>query len=78
VRSCATEVALCAVSIDSNVQASRGSLGIVFAVGLKCIDEGVGGIIGLLELIGLDLRGLFESLSGLDVYSRILSVSVSE
>lgn len=77
-RSCTAEVTLGAVSVDSNVQASRGSLGIFLAVGLKGIDEGVGGIIGLLELIGLNLRGLFESLSGLQVYSRIMSAPVSE
>jgi hypothetical protein len=78
VRSRTSEVTLSTISVDGHVQAFRSSLGIVFAVGLEGIDEGVGGIIGLLKLVCLDLRGLFESLSGLKVYCRILSASVSE
>ena len=77
-RSCAAEVTLGTVSVDSNVQAPRGSLGIVLAVGLEGVDESVGSIIGLLELIGLNLRRLFESLSGLEVYNRIVSAVVSD
>lgn len=77
-RSRTSEVTLSAISVDGHVQAFRSSLGIVFAVGLEGIDEGVGGIIGLLELVGLDLRGLFKSLSGLKICCRTLSASVSE
>lgn len=77
-RSRTSEVTLSAISVDGHVQAFCSSLGIVLAVGLEGIDEGVGGIIGLLELVGLDLRGLFKSLSGLKVCCRILLASVSE
>lgn len=66
VGSCAAEITLGAVSVDSDVQASRSSLGIVFAVGLEGIHEGVGSVIGFLQLVGLNLGGLFKSLSGLE------------
>jgi hypothetical protein len=67
VGSCAAEITLGAVSVDSDVKASRSSLGIVFAVGLEGIDEGVGSVIGFLQLVGLNLCGLFKSLSGFKV-----------
>jgi|SRR6478609_5857710 hypothetical protein len=67
VGSCAAEITLGAVSVDSDVQASRSSLGIVFAVGLEGIHEGVGSVIGFLQLVGLNLRSLFKSLSSFEV-----------
>jgi len=43
-------------------------LGVLLAVRLEGVDEGVGGIVRLVELVGLYLRGLLEGLAGVDVY----------
>jgi hypothetical protein len=68
VRSSAAEVTLGAVSVDGHVQTPGGGLGIVLAVGLEGVDEGVCGVIGLLELLGLDLCGLLKGLAGFDIF----------
>lgn len=68
VRSSAAKVTLGAVSVDSHIQTPGGGLGIVLAVGLEGIDEGVCGVIGLLELLGLDLCGLLKGLARLDIF----------
>lgn len=42
---CSSEIALDAVSIHSDLEASDGVAGGILAVGLEGVDEGVGGIV---------------------------------
>lgn len=66
----AAEVALGTVLVDGDVEAAHGRLGVDLSVGLERVDESVGGVVGLLQVLGLDGRGLFESLASLGDCSR--------
>lgn len=57
------EVALGAVLVDAELDTSCGILGALCAVDLECVDVGVGGIVGLVQVLDLDLCSLLEGLS---------------
>lgn len=67
----AAKVALGAVPIDGDVQTPHGGLGIVLAVDLEGVDEAVGGVVGLVEVLGLDVGGLLEGLASFDVCGSV-------
>lgn len=66
----AAEVALGAVLVHGDVEAADSGFGILLTVGLEGVDEGVGGVVGLFEVVGLDLSRLLECLAGLAVWSH--------
>lgn len=53
--------------VDCNVQTPRGVLGGVFAVYLEGLDVSIRGIVWLVEVLGLDLCGLFECFAGFGI-----------
>lgn len=63
----AAEVALGAVAVDGDVEAAGRSRRVVLSVGFEGVDEAVGGVIRLLEILGLDLSGLLKGLASFDV-----------
>lgn len=62
------EVTLCAITLDCNLDTSYGSLGVGLSVCLECVNQGVGGIVRLVEIIGEDFGCLFKGLSSFEVY----------
>lgn len=66
----APEVALGAVLIDGEFETPHGVLGRLGAVHLEGIDVCVGRIIGLFQVVDLDLCGFFEGLSCFTVCIR--------
>lgn len=68
VRSGSTEIALHTVSVDGLLEATSCCLGVVVAVSLERIDKRVGGVIGLVEFIGLDICSLLKSFSCFNIF----------
>lgn len=62
------EVALCTVLVDGEVETSCGIFGVILTVDLERIDVGVGGIIGVFQVVDLDLCSLLKCLPCLSVF----------
>lgn len=63
VRCGAPEVALGAVLVDGEFKTPHGIFGCLGAVHLEGIDIRIGCVVGLFQVVDLDLCGLFEGLS---------------
>lgn len=69
-----SEVALGAVPVHRNIQTPGGRLRVVLAVCLESVDKAIRGIIGLVEVLRLNLRRLLKCFSGIDVCDRPMLV----
>ena len=74
----AAEVALGAVARDADVEAAHRRFRVVLAVGFEGVDETVCGVVGLVELRGLDLGCLFKRLAGIDGLSGLAGCRCKE
>lgn len=61
------EIALGAITVDGLAEAEGCRRRVFLSVGLEGVDEGVGGVVGFVEFIGLDVSGLLKGLASIDI-----------